>query len=87
MFTRKSTKECLGIITEWNVDADTARKIIKGLKVTRGSWEYVNVICPLTQAIKIGSEVAVFYTEGMTTGSIANKLYGILGYESELVTD
>lgn len=90
MFTRKSTKENLGIITEWNVDADTARKIIKGLKtdgVTRGSWEYVNVICPLTQAIKTGSEVAVFYTEGMTTGSIANKLYGILGYESELVTN
>ncbi|MFM6401397.1 MAG: hypothetical protein ACKPFF_32380, partial [Planktothrix sp.] len=42
---------------------------------------------PLTQAIKTGSETATFYTEGLSTGQIANKLYGILGYESELVTE
>lgn len=33
------------------------------------------------------SETATFYTEGLSTGQIANKLYGILGYESELVTE
>jgi hypothetical protein len=86
-FTHKSIKSGWDIVTEWTIDTTAAKTIVKAMKVTKGSWEYANVIYPLAQAIKSGSEVATFYTEGLATGQIANKLYSILGYESELVDE
>ena len=64
----------------WTLDIETAKALVKSLKVTKGSWEYSNIIYPIKSAIKAKQLQVNIYTEGLATGQFATKLANTVGY-------
>jgi hypothetical protein len=64
----------------WTLDIETAQKLVKSLKVTKGSWEYSNIIYPIKSAIKAKQLQVNIYTEGYATGQFATRLANTVGY-------
>jgi hypothetical protein len=64
----------------WTLDIETAQKLVKSLKVTKGSWEYSNIIYPIKSAIKAKQQWVNIYTEGYATGQFATRLANAVGY-------
>ena len=65
----------------WTLDIETAKKLVKALKVTKSSWEYSNIIYPIKSAIKAKQSEVKIHTEGLTTGKFATKLANTVGYQ------
>ena len=66
--------------TKWMPNVETAKAILKSLKVSSGSWEYSNIVYPLRQQLKDG-DLLSFYTEGQSTGKVATMLANRIGYD------
>ena len=79
MITRQTSNDS-SISSIWTLDIETAQKLVKSLKVTKGSWEYLNIITPIRSAIKAKKTEVNVYTEGLATGKFATKLANTVGY-------
>jgi hypothetical protein len=66
--------------TQWTIDNETAKKIAKGMKSSKGSWEYANIVYPIRSALR-KNETVLVYTEGFATGEFATKLANLVGYQ------
>lgn len=65
----------------WCVTPESAKKTLKTLKgISKGSWEYANVVYPLRKAVKANQD-ATLLTEGMgTTAQLARIFHNAVGY-------
>lgn len=64
----------------WTLDIKTAKTLVKKIKATKGSWEYLNIVTPIRLAIKSQKTEVNVYTEGLATGQFATKLANTVGY-------
>lgn len=74
---RKSTYTTEATIT---IDAESAKLLAKTLKnVSKGSWDYLNIVKPIRSQVRTKERVITLYTEGYGISDIAQKLSSLFG--------